>query len=190
MGSFASFKQRAEAMMSDVYALYLARGDPRIPWYAKAIIVLTVIYALSPIDLIPDFIPFLGYLDDLVIIPAGIALAIYLMPKDVWEEYRARAKDGFANIKLDSWEGILLILFIILGLWKILAIGLIIFMIGFILMVILSAKDGFLNIGTIIFAIGVVILFIAYIKFLRKLNKWRNKVESSRKNVPGNQKAE
>jgi uncharacterized membrane protein YkvA (DUF1232 family) len=187
MGSFASFKQRAEDMMSDVYALYLARGDPRIPWYAKAIIVLTVVYALSPIDLIPDFIPFLGYLDDLIIIPAGIALAIWLMPKDVWEEYRGRAKAGFANIKLDSWEGILLILFIILGLWKILAIGLITFMAGFILMVIFSVKDGLLNIGTIIFATGVVILLISYVKFLRKLNKWRNRVESSRKDIPGNQ---
>jgi len=187
MGSFASFKQRAEAMMSDVYALYLARGDPRIPWYAKAIIVLTVVYALSPIDLIPDFIPFLGYLDDLIIIPAGIALAIYLMPKEVWEEYRERAKAGFADIKLDSWEGVLLILFIILGLWKILAIGLITFMIGFILMVIFSTKDGLLNIGTIIFVMGLVILCIAYVKFQRKLNTWKNKAESSRKNVPENQ---
>jgi uncharacterized membrane protein YkvA (DUF1232 family) len=184
MGSFVSFKQRAEDMMSDVYALYLARGDPRIPWYAKAIIFLTVLYALS---LIPDFIPFVGYLDDLIIIPAGIALAIWLMPKDVWEEYRERAKAGFADIKLDSWEGILLILFIILGLWKILTIGLIIFMIGFILMVIFFAKDGLLNIGTLIFALGVVILLIAYVKFQRKLNKWRNKVESSRKNVTDNQ---
>src|SRR5665647_2609224 len=170
MGSFASFKQRAEDMMSDVYALYLARGDSRIPWYAKAIIALTVLYALSPIDLIPDFIPFIGYLDDLIIIPVGIALAIHLMPKDVWEEYRAQAKAGFANIKLDSWEGILLILFIILGLWKILTIGLIIFMIGFILMVILSTKDGLLNMGTIIFAIWVGILLISYVKFLRTVS--------------------
>ena len=185
--SFASFKKHAEDMMSDVYALYLARSDPRIPWYAKAIIVLTVIYAFSPIDLIPDFIPFLGYLDDLIIIPVGIALAIWLMPKDVWEEYRERAKAGFADIKLDSWEGILLVLFIILGLWKILAIGLITFMTGFILMIILSVKDGLLNLGTLIFALGVVILLITYVKFLRKLNKWKNKVESSRKDVPGNQ---
>lgn len=187
MGSFASFKQRAEDMMSDVYALYLARGDPRIPWYAKAIIVLTVVYALSPIDLIPDFIPWIGYLDDLIIIPVGIALAIWLMPKDVWEEYRERAKAGFADIKLNCWEGVLLILFIILGVWKILAIGLITFMIGFILMVIFYTQQGLLNIGTIIFVIGLVILFITYVKFQRKLNKWRNTLESSQKNVPHNQ---
>lgn len=183
MGSFESFKQRAEDMMSDVYALYLARGDPRIPWYAKAIIVLTVLYALSPIDLIPDFIPYIGYLDDLIIIPVGIALAIYLMPKDVWEEYRERAKAGFAEIKLNSWEGILLILFIILGVWQILAIGLITFMIGFILMVILYlyTPQGLLNWGTIIFAIGVVILLITYVKFRRNLNNWKNKIQSSQK---------
>ena len=165
MRSFASFRQRAEDMMSDVYALYLARGDPRIPWYAKAIIVLTVIYALSPIDLIPDFIPFIGYLDDLIIIPVGIALAVWLMPKDVWEEYRGRAKAGFAGIKLDSWEGVLLILFIILGLWKILAIGLITFMAGFILMVILSTQQRPSQHRNNHFCRGLVILFITWVKF-------------------------
>jgi uncharacterized membrane protein YkvA (DUF1232 family) len=189
MGSFESFKQRAENMMSDVYALYLARGDPRIPWYAKAIIVLTVVYALSPIDLIPDFIPYFGYLDDLIIIPLGIALAIYLMPKDVWEEYRELAKAGFADIKLNSWEGVLLILFIVRGLWKILAIGLITFMIGFILMVIfyLSTPAGLLNWGTLIFATGIVILLIACVKFRRNLDNWQKKIQSSQKNELGNQ---
>ena len=110
MPSLESIKQSTEALMSDVYALYLARGDPRIPWYAKAIIVLTVVYAFSPIDLIPDFIPYLGYLDDLIIIPAGIALAVNLMPKDVWEEYRKRARAGFADIKavLDGARQILM----------------------------------------------------------------------------------
>ena len=186
MGSFASFKQRAEDMMSDVYALYLARGDPRIPGYEKAIVVLTVIYALSPIDLIPNFIPFIGYLDDLIIIPVGIALAVWLMPKDVWEEYQGRARTGFAGIKLDSWEGVLLILFIILGLWKILAVGLITFMAGFILMVVFSTQQGLLNTGTLIFAAGLVILLITRVKFERKLMTWRNKAESSQKDIPGN----
>src|SRR5512137_37591 len=99
MGSFESFRQRAEDMMSDVYALYLARNDPRIPWYAKAIILLTVVYALSPFDIIPDFIPWIGYLDDLIIVPLGIALAIRFMPGDVWDEYRGKAKAGFAGIR-------------------------------------------------------------------------------------------
>jgi uncharacterized membrane protein YkvA (DUF1232 family) len=188
MRTFDSFRQRVEDMMSEVYALYLARNDPRIPWYAKAVIVLTVLYALSPIDLIPDFIPFFGYLDDLIIIPLGIALAIYLMPKEVWEEYRERAKAGFATINLNSWEGVMLILFIILEVWKILAIGLVTFMAGFILMVIfyVYTQQGILNWGTIIFATGLVILLITYVKFQRKLNKWRNKAESCRKYVPGN----
>jgi uncharacterized membrane protein YkvA (DUF1232 family) len=180
MGSFESFKQRAEKIMSEVYALYLARNDSRIPWYAKATIILTVVYALSPIDLIPDFIPYLGYLDDLIIIPAGIALAIWLMPKDVWDEYRERAKAGFAGINMDSWEGGLLILFIILGLWKLLAIGLLAFMTGCILILLFSAQQGLFNIGTIIFAIGLVILFITCRKFQRKLNSWRTPLESPR----------
>jgi uncharacterized membrane protein YkvA (DUF1232 family) len=187
MSSFESFKKRAEGIMSDVYALYLARSDPRIPWYAKAVIVLTVIYALSPIDLIPDFIPFVGYLDDLIILPVGIALAVSLMPKNVWEEYRVRAKAGFAGITLNSWEGVLLILFTLLGVGKILAIGLIIFMIGFILMVILYAHQGILNLGTIIFALGFVLLCITYVKFHRKLKSWRNKVQSSRTEGPNHQ---
>ena len=189
MGSFESFRRRAEDMMSDVYALYLARGDPRIPGYAKAIIVLTVVYALSPIDLIPDFIPFFGYLDDLIIVPLGIALAIWLMPRDVWDEYRERARAGFADIPLNSWEGILLILFIILGLWKILITGLITFMIGFILMVIfyLYTPAGLLNWGTLIFVTGMVILLIAWVKFRRNLKKWQKKVESSQKKELSNQ---
>ncbi len=175
MASFDSFRQRAENIMSDVYALYLARNDPRIPWYAKAIIVLTVLYALSPIDIIPDVIPGIGYLDDLIIVPLGIALAVYLMPPDVWDEYRVRAKAGFAGIRLDSWEGILLILFIILGLWKILAIGFVTLMIGFVLMVILSVYTtaGLLNSGTLVFAAGVLVLLIAMIKFRRNLRNWQ-----------------
>jgi uncharacterized membrane protein YkvA (DUF1232 family) len=189
MRSFTSFKQRVEDMMSDVYALYLARNDPRVPWYAKAIIVLTVLYALSPIDLIPDFIPFFGYLDDLIIIPLGIALAIWLMPEDVWEEYREQARTGFADIRLNSWEGVLLILFIMLGIWKILAIGLITFMIGFILMVIfyVYTPAGLLNGGTLIFLLGIVILLITIVKFRRNLNNWKNKVQSSQKKELSNQ---
>lgn len=169
--------------MSDVYALYLARGDPRIPWYAKAIMVLTVIYALSPIDLIPDFIPYVGYLDDLVIIPAGIALAVRLMPENVWEEYRKQAKARFADIRLTSWEGFLIILFIIREVWIILAAGLITFIIGLILMAVLYSRQGLLNIGTIVVVLGFVILFITYEKFRRKLNTWRDKAQSLQTNV-------
>jgi uncharacterized membrane protein YkvA (DUF1232 family) len=110
--SIEALKQRARELKCDVYALYLARGDPRIPWHAKAVMVLTVAYALSPIDLIPDFIPVIGYLDDLIIVPAGIALAISLMPDNILEEYRERAKSELANKKIHSWAGFLIIIFI------------------------------------------------------------------------------
>ena len=71
----ASLKARARALKTETYALYLAARDPRTPWYAKGLVLLIVAYALSPIDLIPDFVPVLGYLDDLIIVPGGIALA-------------------------------------------------------------------------------------------------------------------
>lgn len=82
----------AGKLKADTYALYLASTDPRVPWYAKLLIGLIVAYALSPIDLIPDFIPVIGYLDDLLIVPAGIALASRLIPRDVLDEHRATAR--------------------------------------------------------------------------------------------------
>jgi uncharacterized membrane protein YkvA (DUF1232 family) len=112
MFSLESLKQRVQDLKCDVYALYLARGDPRIPWHAKVVIILTVAYALSPIDLIPDFIPVIGYLDDLIIVPAGIALAISLMPDNVLEEYRERAKTELKNKKINSWVGFMIVLLI------------------------------------------------------------------------------
>jgi uncharacterized membrane protein YkvA (DUF1232 family) len=84
-------KRRAGQLRSQTYALYLAYRHPRVPWYAKLFAACVVAYALSPIDLIPDFIPVLGYLDDLVLIPLGIALALRMIPADVMEECRAEA---------------------------------------------------------------------------------------------------
>ena len=78
-------------MKRDAQALHLAARDPRVPWYAKAVAVLVAAYALSPIDLIPDFVPILGYLDDLIILPAGIALVIRLIPAAIMAEHRALA---------------------------------------------------------------------------------------------------
>ena len=78
------------AITRDVKALMLAARDPRVPWYAKAMAGLVAAYALSPIDLIPDFIPVLGYLDDVVIVPAGILCAVTLIPADVMEDLRSR----------------------------------------------------------------------------------------------------
>jgi uncharacterized membrane protein YkvA (DUF1232 family) len=84
-------KQWARALKRDAHALYLAARDPRVPWYAKALAIAVAGYALSPIDLIPDFIPVLGYLDDLIIVPAGMALVLSLIPAEIMAEHRALA---------------------------------------------------------------------------------------------------
>jgi uncharacterized membrane protein YkvA (DUF1232 family) len=84
-------KDWAGRLKRDSYAVYLASRDPRVPWYAKAVAIAVAAYALSPIDLIPDFIPVIGYLDDLLLVPAGIWLAVSLIPDDVMWECRARA---------------------------------------------------------------------------------------------------
>jgi uncharacterized membrane protein YkvA (DUF1232 family) len=85
------WKARARALKRDTYALYLACRDPRVPWYAKALAAAVVAYALSPIDLIPDFVPVLGYLDDLLLVPLGLALALRLIPAPVMAECRREA---------------------------------------------------------------------------------------------------
>ena len=86
-----SVKQRVSELKSAIVALYLAGRHPATPWYAKLLAAGVVAYAFSPIDLIPDFIPVLGLLDDLVLLPLGIALAVKLVPKAVMTECRTRA---------------------------------------------------------------------------------------------------
>jgi len=96
-------KQRARNLKVETYALYLAARDPRTPWYAKVLIACIVAYAFSPIDLIPDFVPVLGYLDDLVLIPMGVALAIKLVPSYILAECRAWAHETIQNEKPRNW---------------------------------------------------------------------------------------
>jgi uncharacterized membrane protein YkvA (DUF1232 family) len=84
-------KNWARRLGRDVHAIYLASRDPRVPWYAKVLAIAVAGYALSPIDLIPDFIPVVGYLDDLIIVPLGIWLVVRLIPEEVLVEYRAIA---------------------------------------------------------------------------------------------------
>lgn len=93
------WKGKARQLQTEVYALYLAYKDPRTPWYAKVFTAIVVGYAFSPIDLIPDPIPVLGYLDDLVLIPLGAFLAIKMIPACVMEESRAMAKEVMAQGK-------------------------------------------------------------------------------------------
>ncbi len=107
------WKQKARDLEIQTYALYLAYRDPRVPWYAKGLIALIVAYAFSPIDLIPDFIPVLGYLDDLVIIPLGVFLAIRMIPVQVMEECRAKSNQRMEEGKPQyKFMGV-----IIIGIW-------------------------------------------------------------------------
>ena len=84
-------REWARALKQDVHALYLASRDPRTPWYAKALAIAVAAYALSPIDLIPDFIPVLGYLDDVLLVPLGILLVVWLIPPGIMAEHRELA---------------------------------------------------------------------------------------------------
>ena len=90
-------------MKVETYALYLACKDPRTPWYAKALAAAVAAYAFSPIDLIPDFIPVIGYLDDLIIVPLGIALAVRLIPPEVLSRCRSEARTKMDSRKPTNW---------------------------------------------------------------------------------------
>lgn len=112
------WKQKAKALKKEVYTLFLAYKDPRVPWYAKAFTALVVAYAFSPIDLIPDFVPVLGYLDDLILVPLGAALAIKMIPAEVLEECRAKTDEliqqGKPVNRTAAWV-IILIWLVVLG---------------------------------------------------------------------------
>ena len=97
-GAFEYFKSRANSLKRETHALYLAARDPRTPWYAKLMVAMVVAYALSPIDLIPDFIPVLGYLDDLLLLPLGIFLAIKLIPAAILSDARDAAQRAGGNL--------------------------------------------------------------------------------------------
>ena len=92
MSRLERLKQWARAIKRDVIALYLATRDPRTPWRAKMVAVVITAYAASPIDLIPDIIPILGYLDEVILLPLGILLAVRLVGQDLMAEFRARAE--------------------------------------------------------------------------------------------------
>ena len=103
-------QQWARMVKRDAVAVWLAARDPRVPWYAKAVAGAVAAYALSPIDLIPDFIPVLGYLDDVVIVPAGILLTVRLIPDGLMDEFRAEAarREGRPVSKLGAAAIVLL----------------------------------------------------------------------------------
>ena len=88
---FDRIKIWARALKRDAYAVYLAARDPNTPWYVKILALMVAAYAFSPIDLIPDFIPVLGYLDDLILVPLGIWLVVRLIPEQAMADYRTKA---------------------------------------------------------------------------------------------------
>ena len=103
------WRARVRELKIQVHALLLAYRDPRTPWYAKALAALVAAYALSPIDLIPDFIPVLGQLDDLLLVPLGIALAVRLIPREVLADCRTKARQADSRPRVRPWLSVLLV---------------------------------------------------------------------------------
>lgn len=103
MELFRKIKVKAKELKRDIRALYLAYKRQDVTWYAKAFAALVIGYALSPIDLVPDFIPILGYLDDLILIPLGIHLALKLIPEKIMMECRSKSSEAFATGKPKNW---------------------------------------------------------------------------------------
>ena len=107
-----NWREWAVELKRQTFALYLAYKDPRVPWYAKLFGALVVAYALSPVDLIPDFIPVIGYLDDLILIPLGIALTVRMIPKEIMQECRAKAQSEMMVKKRKNWVAGSIVIFI------------------------------------------------------------------------------
>jgi uncharacterized membrane protein YkvA (DUF1232 family) len=114
-------KEWARAIKRDVIALWIAARDPRVPWYAKALAMAVAAYALSPIDLIPDFVPVLGYLDDLVIVPLGILLVVALIPGALMAEFRQQAVTLAAKPRSTTAAAVIVLIWIaamiLIGWW-------------------------------------------------------------------------
>jgi uncharacterized membrane protein YkvA (DUF1232 family) len=108
MSLIKNLKIRAKKLMQELVVLHIAYKNPKTPWTAKALIFLIIGYALSPIDLIPDFIPVIGLLDDLILLPLGIYWAIKLIPKDVMDESRVQAQTYKWNKKKSILAGIII----------------------------------------------------------------------------------
>ena len=100
---FDKIKEKARWLKQQAFVLYLAYKDPRTPWLAKVFAAIVVAYTFSPIDLVPDFIPILGYLDDLLLVPLGIALAIKMIPEEVMVDARAGVDEAFPDGKPKNW---------------------------------------------------------------------------------------
>jgi uncharacterized membrane protein YkvA (DUF1232 family) len=116
--TLARWRRWARSLRREAYALYFAYRDRRTPWYARALAALVVAQAFSPIDLIPDFIPVLGYLDDLVLVPLGISLALRLIPPPVLAEARRQAEETLSLSEPLNQAGLALVI----GAWLLAAV--------------------------------------------------------------------
>ncbi len=119
-----TWKQRLKQLKQDTYAIYIAGKDPRVPWYARLLAAAVVAYAFSPIDLIPDIIPIIGYLDDLILVPLGIALVIKMIPPEVLLECREKAATARAEGKPTNWIAAI----VVVCLWFLLGIAAVIWL--------------------------------------------------------------
>jgi len=109
----SSAKQWAHAIKRDVHAVWLAARDPRTPWFAKVLALIVAAYAVSPIDLIPDFIPVLGYVDDIIIVPLGIMLVVRLIPPEVMNEHRETAANATVHPASRMAAGVFIAIWIV-----------------------------------------------------------------------------
>ncbi|MHB1393798.1 MAG: YkvA family protein [Clostridia bacterium] len=118
MGYIDGLKAKSKILKRDIMAIYIACRRPEMPWYVKLLAVIIIGYALSPIDLIPDFIPVLGYLDDLILLPLGIGLIVKLIPNEVLEDCRQEAEVKYGGKKPDNWIfGIIIIMIWAMIIW-------------------------------------------------------------------------
>lgn len=120
-----SLKQLARKLKKETRAIYLASKDPRVPWMARLVATCVVAYAFSPIDLIPDAIPILGYLDDLILVPAGIWLVLKMIPPNVLAECREKAESDINQEKPTNWvaAGIIVAVWVLLGILAVVCMG-------------------------------------------------------------------
>jgi uncharacterized membrane protein YkvA (DUF1232 family) len=125
MKFLTKWRQWARQLKTETHAIYLAYKDPRVPWYARLFALVVVGYAFSPIDLIPDFIPVLGYLDDLILVPLGIALVLKMIPRDVLAESRQQAQVMMSDNKPTNWTAAIGVIII----WLLLAAMVILFVV-------------------------------------------------------------
>lgn len=123
VGIVERWRNRVRHLKIETYALYLACRDPRVPWYAKALVAVVVGYAFSPIDLIPDFIPVLGYLDDLVLVPLGVTLALRMIPRPVLDQCRENAQELLNEERPKNWVAAGLIILVWLLFLSLVLIG-------------------------------------------------------------------